>query len=48
MQKVLTEEDIVIVAGDFGFIWDGCKSDKYWLKWLEKKKDEKKENCFEK
>lgn len=34
----LTKEDIVIVCGDFGLIWDykgQNKEEKYWLKWLE-------------
>lgn len=32
--KTLTKQDYVIVAGDFGFVWDGSKEEKYWLKWL--------------
>ncbi|WP_337034828.1 metallophosphoesterase family protein [Paenibacillus illinoisensis] len=35
-QKQLTKNDYVIIAGDFGLIWDGSKEDQYWLKWLNK------------
>lgn len=35
--KTLTKNDYIIVCGDFGFIWDNSKNDKYWIKWLEKK-----------
>ena len=31
VQKDLTKEDLVIIAGDFGGIWDGSKSDDYVL-----------------
>ncbi|MEY9093604.1 metallophosphoesterase family protein [Paenibacillus sp. RC84] len=37
-QKSLTKKDYVIVAGDFGLIWDGSREDQYWLKWLDKEK----------
>lgn len=37
-QKQLTKQDIVIIAGDFGLIWDGQKEDRYWLKWLDEVK----------
>lgn len=37
-QKLLTKNDYVIIAGDFGLIWDGSKEDQYWLKWLDKTK----------
>ena len=37
-QKQLTKDDYVIIAGDFGLIWDGSKEDQYWLKWLDKTK----------
>ena len=33
----LTRGDVVIVAGDFGYVWDGGAVDAYWLKWLEGK-----------
>jgi predicted phosphodiesterase len=35
--KMLCRNDYVIVAGDFGFIWDGSNQDKYWLNWFRKK-----------
>lgn len=37
-QKEMTENDFVLVAGDFGLIWDRGKTDKYWLKWLNESK----------
>ena len=33
-QKKLTKSDFMIVAGDFGLIWDGSNECKYWLNWL--------------
>lgn len=38
-QKELTKEDIVIICGDFGGIWDQeeSKSEKWWLNWLNNK-----------
>lgn len=35
--KLLTKSDFLIVAGDFGLIWDGSNTDKYWLDWLDDK-----------
>lgn len=35
--KALTRGDYVIVAGDFGYVWDGSRQDGYWLDWLEAK-----------
>lgn len=38
--KTLTKNDYVIIAGDFGFIWDVNKSgkqEKYYHKWFEEK-----------
>lgn len=35
--KELTKNDYVIILGDFGLVWDGSNSDKYWLDWLESK-----------
>lgn len=35
--RTLTRDDVVIVAGDFGFIWGGSNIDKYWLDWFESK-----------
>lgn len=37
-QKKLSKQDIVIVAGDFGLVWNGDKEDQYWLKWLDQTK----------
>ncbi|MFE6799810.1 metallophosphoesterase family protein, partial [Paenibacillus chitinolyticus] len=37
-QKYLTKKDYVIVAGDFGLLWDGSREDQYWLKWFHKEK----------
>lgn len=36
-QKEMTQNDAVIVAGDFGFIWDGSKFDQFALNWFNKK-----------
>lgn len=30
----LTKSDYVIVAGDFGLVWNNGAHEKYWLKWL--------------
>lgn len=35
--RTLTRDDAVIVAGDFGFVWDGSNAEKYWRDWLESK-----------
>lgn len=32
-QKSLTREDFLVICGDFGCIWDGGRTDKYWLDW---------------
>ena len=36
-QKSMSKEDIVIVCGDFGGLWDGSRKERYWLDWLEDK-----------
>ena len=36
--KKLTDEDILIVCGDFGFLWDRSDKEKKALQTLEKKK----------
>lgn len=36
-QKQMSRDDYVIICGDFGGLWDGSKSERYWLKWLEDK-----------
>ena len=35
----MTREDVVIIAGDFGLLWDGIpsKEELWWLKWVGKK-----------
>jgi len=35
--RALTRDDAAIVAGDFGFVWDGSNAEKYWLDWFESK-----------
>lgn len=39
-QKKMTKDDIVIILGDFGGVWDyqgETKHEKYWLNWLNNK-----------
>lgn len=39
-QKEMTKDDVVIILGDFGLVWDyngENKTEKYWLDWLENK-----------
>ena len=36
-QKEMTKDDFVIICGDFGGVWDGSKTERYWLDWLESK-----------
>lgn len=36
-QKTMTRNDFVIIAGDFGLLWNGDAEDQYWLKWLNNK-----------
>ena len=36
-QKNLTKSDFVIIAGDFGLVWDESKECQYWIKWLSEK-----------
>ena len=33
-QRELSENDYVIICGDFGGVWENSPSDLYWLKWL--------------
>ena len=33
--RTLTSDDYVIICGDFGCLWDGGNSDRFWLNWLE-------------
>lgn len=37
-ERTLTENDYVIVCGDFGFIWDNDATEKMWLDGLESEK----------
>lgn len=39
-QKEMTKEDLVIILGDFGLVWDyqgENKTERYWLNWLMEK-----------
>lgn len=39
-QRGMTKDDIVIICGDFGLVWDyigESPTERYWLKWLEDK-----------
>ena len=36
-QKELTQNDYVIICGDFGGVWDGSNEEKYWRKWMTEK-----------
>lgn len=36
-QKLLSKKDYVIIAGDFGLVWDNSKSELYLRNWFEKK-----------
>ena len=39
VQKHMDRNDLVIICGDFGVIWDkkACKEENWWLNWLESK-----------
>lgn len=36
-QKFMTKNDYVIICGDFGCVWNGSNSDKYWQRWFNNK-----------
>lgn len=36
-QKEMTKDDVVLICGDFGGVWDGSPKENYWLDWLEDK-----------
>lgn len=36
-QKQMTDEDFLIICGDFGGVWCGDNEEIYWRKWLDKK-----------
>ena len=38
MFRKIKKRDTLIICGDFGFIWDGCKKEKRILKWLGKRR----------
>lgn len=35
-QKQLTKDDVLIILGDFGYIWESkfCKTERWWKNWL--------------
>lgn len=33
--RSMNAEDYLIICGDFGCVWDGGSSDRFWLNWLE-------------
>lgn len=37
VQKELSKDDYILIAGDFGCIWNGSMEEEYWLDWLENK-----------
>ena len=36
-QEYMTKDDLLIIAGDFGLVWNNSKEENYWLDWLEDK-----------
>ncbi|MCR5542227.1 MAG: metallophosphatase family protein [Ruminococcus sp.] len=36
-QKLMTKEDFLIIAGDFGLVWNNDAEDLWWRKWLDMK-----------
>ena len=37
IQRELTKNDLVVILGDAGLLWDGGKEDQWWMDWLEAK-----------
>ena len=37
IQKEMTKEDFLIIAGDFGLVWNNDEEDLWWRQWLDKK-----------
>lgn len=37
VQFGMTKEDVLIIAGDVGVVWDNSKTDLYWRNWLSEK-----------
>lgn len=33
--QTMTADDYLVICGDFGCIWDGGSSDRFWLNWFE-------------
>lgn len=33
--QTMTDQDYLVICGDFGCIWDGGSSDRFWMNWLE-------------
>lgn len=36
-QREMTKDDICIILGDFGGVWDNSSEEKYWLDWMNEK-----------
>ena len=36
-QKLMTKDDFLIIAGDFGLVWNNDAEDLWWRKWLDMK-----------
>lgn len=36
-QKEMTKDDVVLICGDFGGVWNNSKEEVYWRKWLDDK-----------
>lgn len=36
-QELLTKDDIVIILGDFGGVWEDTPGERWWLDWLNRK-----------
>jgi len=37
-QKEYTEDDMIVILGDFGLYWANSDTDRYWLQWLGRKR----------
>lgn len=35
--NMLTKDDYVIIAGDFGLVWDNSPEEKYWQNWIDER-----------
>lgn len=33
--QTMTEQDYLVICGDFGCVWDGGSSDRFWMNWFE-------------